>query len=160
MRLVIGACGRLKDGPERQIFDRYADRITPIGRTLGIGPFSSFELSESKSRSSAERKSSEAQGLLAKVPEGCVVIALDEKGKSFTTKELANYIQRERENGRGGLTFLIGGPDGHGGDVLDKACLKLSLSAMTLPHGLARIVLAEQLYRALTVLAGHPYHRV
>lgn len=159
MRLVIGAAGRLKQGPERQIFDRYGARITPIGKSLSIGPFSSFEILESKSRSSEERKNSEAKALLLKVPEGSSVIALDETGKAFTTIDFSNYLQYEREKGQVCLAFLIGGADGHGIEVKDKAQLKLSLSPMTLPHGLARILLAEQLYRALSILAGHPYHR-
>ena len=88
------------------------------------------------------------------------IVSLDERGKALTSAAFADLLRRQSDDGCKSMAFLIGGPDGHGPAVAAAARLSLSLSAMTLPHGLARVVLAEQLYRASTILAGHPYHRV
>jgi len=88
-----------------------------------------------------------------------VTVALDEHGRSLSSEAFAQWIAERRDGGAKTLAFLIGGPDGHSTEALKPATLKLSLGTMTLPHGLARVVLAEQLYRAATILAGHPYHR-
>lgn len=159
MRLIIGAIGRLKDGPESDLYDRYATRITPFGKSLSIGPLSLIELSESKLRSVEERKNAEASQLLSKLPEDSFVTVLDERGKAPTTKEFADDIRQLRYDGTPNLAFLLGGPDGHDKSVKQRANKIMSLGPMTLPHGLARVVLAEQIYRALTIMAGHPYHR-
>jgi 23S rRNA (pseudouridine1915-N3)-methyltransferase len=158
MRLVIAAVGRLKDGPERTLFERYWDRLEASGRSVGLGPLALFEVPESRATGRAERVADEAQRLLAKVSGVDVKVALDEHGKGQTTDAFTAFL-RDGRNAGTSLAFLIGGPDGHGPAVLHAADLKLSLGPMTLPHGIARIVLAEQLYRAATILAGHPYHR-
>lgn len=159
MRLVIAAVGRLKDGPERELYDRYAKRLEESGRSLALGPLRLVELIESRASGAAQRKADEAQRLLQGVGEAEVRVVLDGQGKSLTSDGLARWIAGERDRGCRSMAFLIGGPDGHGEAALDGAHLKLSLGPMTLPHGLARIILAEQLYRATTILAGHPYHR-
>jgi 23S rRNA (pseudouridine1915-N3)-methyltransferase len=133
MRIVLGAVGRLKAGAERTLFDRYWERLEVSGRAVG---------------------------LLTAAGEQTVLVALDERGKSLTSPAFADLLKRHRDDGCKDIAFLIGGPDGHGPAVIEAARVKLSLSAMTLPHGLARVVLAEQLYRAVTILSGHPYHRV
>lgn len=159
MRVLIAAAGRLKDGAERELFDRYAARFDQAGRTLSLGPLSVSELPESRAATVALRKADESVRLLKAAAGASVVIALDEAGKLETSAAFATRIAKWRDDGAGTLAFLIGGPDGHGNEVLASARLTLSLGPMTLPHGLARIVLAEQLYRTVTILTGHPYHR-
>jgi 23S rRNA (pseudouridine1915-N3)-methyltransferase len=159
MRIVIAAVGRLKDGPERELFERYRDRLEAAGRALGWGSVQVIEIPESRAAGRAARQSEEAERLLSKIEGVDTRIALDESGKSLSSEAFANLLRREREKGTQALAFLIGGPDGHGHEVEAAADVSLSLGAMTLPHMLARVVLAEQLYRAATILTGHPYHR-
>lgn len=158
MRITIGAVGRLKAGPETELADRYRKRFDGSGRALGLGPIVVAELAESRAATDALRKQDEADRLLGKVGDA-VIVVLDEHGRGLTSVAFADLIGRYRDDGIGELAFLIGGPDGHGAEVLDAARKTISLSAMTLPHGLARVVLLEQLYRASTILSGHPYHR-
>ena len=158
MRLTIAAVGRLKDGPERELFDRYWERCGGLGKTLALAPLKLAEMPESRATAAGTRKSDEAKRLLASAA-GSTIIALDEGGRAMTSAAFATYMRRERDAGTAGLAFLIGGADGHGDAVLASAAVRLSLGAMTLPHGLARVILAEQLYRAATIIAGHPYHR-
>jgi len=159
MRLLIAAVGKLKQGPERELSTHYLGRAEALGRSLSLSPLSSIELAESKAASAALRRDAEAEALLAKVPSGSKRICLDPGGKTLSSEDFAQVLGKLRDGGASGAAFLIGGPDGLGQPVLDGADLSLSLGPMTLPHGLARIVLAEQLYRAMTILAGHPYHR-
>lgn len=158
MRLTIAAIGRLKDGGERVLVDRYVKRCA-AGRTLGLGPVDEIELPESRLAQAAERQADEAKRLLKAVASADLIIALDERGKTLGSPEFSRWLGARRDDGRRHAAFLIGGPDGHGPDALRPAALRLSLGPMTLPHGLARAVLAEQLYRAITILSGHPYHR-
>jgi 23S rRNA (pseudouridine1915-N3)-methyltransferase len=159
MRITVAAIGRLKDGPERELFDRYWDRFGALGKKLSFTPLKLVEMPESRASSADARKADEAKRLLASAQDN-IIIALDENGKSITSAAFAQLLRKERDAGNSGLTFMIGGADGHGEQVLSSATLRLSLGAMTLPHGLARVVLAEQLYRAATIISGHPYHRV
>ena len=155
MKLRIVAVGRAKAGPEKTLLETYAKRLT--------WPLSVEEVEEKRPLSGDALKSREADLLLAAVDgkkaTQRVVIALDEHGKSMTSRELAKRIGQLKDQGVGEIVFLIGGVDGHGKAVLDRADLKLSLGAMTWPHMLVRAMLAEQLYRAQQILAGHPYHR-
>jgi 23S rRNA (pseudouridine1915-N3)-methyltransferase len=116
-------------------------------------------LNESRAEDASSRKSDEARRLLKAVSGAMVRIALDTEGQQFSSETFAKLIGRHTDGGAKTCAFLIGGPDGHGREVLDTADLKLSLGQLTLPHGLARVVLIEQLYRAATILSGHPYHR-
>jgi 23S rRNA (pseudouridine1915-N3)-methyltransferase len=158
MRLIVAAVGRLKDA-ERDLYGRYAKRFDAGGRSLGLGPLQLTEIGESRAATPDLRKDDEAQRLLKAASAAEVTVALDEEGRAVSSEAFAQWLAERRDGGAKAMAFLIGGPDGHGKGVLDAAALKLSLGAMTLPHGLARIVLAEQLYRAATILAGHPYHR-
>ncbi len=160
MRIDLIAIGKLKDGPERELYARYADRFTALGRGHALGPLKLTELPESRSANAAERKADEASRALKAVGATRRVIVLDERGKSLTSQAFAEVIRRERDAGSEALALVIGGPDGHGEAMRTAAMLELSLGAMTMAHGLARVVLAEQLYRAATIIAGHPYHRV
>ncbi|MCC7252858.1 23S rRNA (pseudouridine(1915)-N(3))-methyltransferase RlmH [Hyphomicrobium sp.] len=158
MRLSIVAVGRLKDGPERELYLKYAKRIDDTGRNVALGPVKLTEIAEARQASAAQRRADEAQRL-AVAADADFVVLLDEGGTALGSEAFARLLATRRDEGRRTTAFLIGGPDGHGGAARAKAQLVLSLGPMTLPHGLARIVLAEQIYRAATILSGHPYHR-
>jgi 23S rRNA (pseudouridine1915-N3)-methyltransferase len=157
MKISILAVGRLKSGAEQTQFNRYYDLFNAAARGLKMPPMTVVEIGESRSDSAAERKEAEAKELLKKVG-GSRLVALDEEGKSLTSYEFTAMISRLRDEALD-VAFAIGGPDGQGDDLKKAAHFQLSLGRMTLPHGLVRIVLAEQLYRAMTIMQGHPYHR-
>lgn len=159
MHLTIAAVGKLKAGPERELYRRYAKRVTQAGRALNIGPLASIEIGESRMGSARERRTGEAGALLGRLPDKAMLIALDEKGDALTSAQFAKHLRLQQEAGAAHLVFALGGPDGHGAALRERAARCISLGAITLPHMLARIVLAEQLYRAMTILSGHPYHR-
>lgn len=159
MRITIAAIGRIKAGPETELADRYRKRFDGSGRGLGLGPIAISELPEGRGATDTLRKSDEASRLLGKLGSDTLAVALDEHGKKLSSQAFADLIANYRDGGIGELAFLIGGPDGHGSEALDAARETVSLGAMTLPHGLARVVLLEQLYRATMILSGHPYHR-
>lgn len=159
MRFLIAAVGKLKDDEERSIVERYIKRLTVTGKPLGLGPITISELPESRAAAASERNADEAQRLLKATESALFKIALDEKGKPFSSESFAALLGKAADTSVKSCAFLIGGPDGHGSEVLKSSNVVLSLGAMTLPHGLARVILAEQLYRAATILAGHPYHR-
>lgn len=159
MRLIICAVGRLKDGPERVLCDRYSDRIAGAGGAVALGPVQTIETPESKASRGDQRREEEAHRLLAAVDPAIPLIAFDERGKTISSIDFANHIAVFRDDGHRALGLMIGGPDGHGAAVRERASVTLSFGAMTLSHGLVRVVAAEQLYRAMTILSGHPYHR-
>jgi 23S rRNA (pseudouridine1915-N3)-methyltransferase len=159
MRIVIAAVGKLKDSEEHAIVARYVERVNGAGRALGVGPTVISEFPDSRAAGAMERKRDEAARLLKVASDADFVVVLDTAGKSMSSEAFARFIAERRDAGAKKLAFLIGGPDGHGEGALKTANLKMSLGALTLPHGLARVILAEQLYRAATILSGHPYHR-
>lgn len=159
MRLVLAAVGRLKDGAERELCEHYCERFAAQGRAVSLGPLKIVELLESRAQSASLRQQDEAQRLMKACNDATVRVVLHERGKALTSEAFAKWLAKERDAGHRTVALMIGGPDGHGSEALNAASLQLSLGAMTLPHGLARVVLAEQLYRATTILAGHPYHR-
>ncbi len=155
MRMTICAVGRLKSGPELALVNDYLGRAERTGRSLGLAPFSVEEVSERKGKS----KSEEGQLLLRSVREGTMACALDERGKPLNSREFAEQIGTWRDQGVPEAAFIIGGADGLSDTVRARADLSLSLGSMVWPHMLARVMLAEQLYRATQILAGTPYHR-
>ncbi len=159
MRLIIAAVGRLKDGAERELLERYRDRFSDLGKRLAFSPVAWHELAESRAATATKRCAEEGAALLKLARDADTIIALDERGKALTSPAFAQLLGKIRDDGSATLAILVGGPDGLAPAVREAARIKLSLGAITLPHGLARIVLAEQLYRAATILAGHPYHR-
>lgn len=159
MRVLIAAVGKLKDDEERGIVTRYAKRFDQAGKPLGLGPLSIIELAESRAATLDARKADEAARLLKTAADSGLKIALDVEGRSYPSNVFASVLRKHADSGTKSCAFLIGGPDGHGPALLKAANFKLSLGPMTLPHGLARVVLVEQIYRAATILAGHPYHR-
>lgn len=158
MRITIAAIGRMKQGPERELVSRYLDRARAVGKPLALAGFDVLEFAESRAGSADARKDEEARTLIAALPEG-VRVGLDEHGKSISSPAFATQLGRWRDDGRPAVSFVIGGADGHGRELLQSADLTLSFSPLTWPHQLVRIMLAEQLYRATTILSGHPYHR-
>lgn len=151
MRIRIAACGRFKSGPERALFDHYAGRIT--------FPFDLKEIEEKKKLPPGALKKREGELLLAQVPGDAVIVALDEKGKSLSSAKFAEKLGQWRDDARD-VAFLIGGADGLDGAVRQRADLVIGFGVQTWPHLLVRGMLAEQIYRAQCILAGHPYHRV
>lgn len=158
MRFILAAVGRLKDA-EADLYERYEKRFDASGRALGLGPLKLAEISEARAAGADQRKADEAARLMKAAETADARVVLDEGGKTLSSEELARFVAQRRDDGCKAIAFLIGGPDGHGPAALDAATLKLSLGRMTLPHGIARIVLVEQLYRVTTILSGHPYHR-
>jgi 23S rRNA (pseudouridine1915-N3)-methyltransferase len=158
MRLLIAAVGKLKQGPERELIRHYLGRAEAAGRKLHLSPLAVVELPESRAATAKARKAAEGEALLAKIPSSHILIVLDPGGEALSSEAFAARLAKLRDGGAEGVAFVIGGADGLSPELLAKA-RAISLGAITLPHGLARIVLAEQLYRAATILSGHPYHR-
>lgn len=159
MRIRVIAIGRLKSAAEQLIAQDYLDRAARLGRRLGLTKIDLREVPESRGASAERRKSEEAQSLLAAIPAGSHVIALDTRGKELSSESFASELRRLADAGLTDLVFVIGGPDGLGLELLDRARLKLSLGRLTWPHRLVRAMLAEQIYRSVTILLNHPYHR-
>ena len=159
MRLIVAAVGRLKRGPERDLCERYRERVAKAGRAVGLKSIDIIEIAESRARDVARRATEESIAILSVVPEGAVRILLDERGQSLDSAALTGALRRWRDDGRGAVVFVIGGPDGLAPSLRESADLRLAFGAATWPHQLARIMLLEQLYRAVTILSGHPYHR-
>ncbi|MBJ3786423.1 23S rRNA (pseudouridine(1915)-N(3))-methyltransferase RlmH [Devosia sediminis] len=158
MRIAIAAIGRMKNGPERELVARYLDRAQASGKPLALTGFDVTEIAESRAGSAATRRAEEAKALRAALPEG-ITVMLDERGKGLNSEAFANQLARWRDDGRPAIGFVIGGADGIDPDFVRSADLTVSFSPMVWPHQLVRIMLAEQLYRATTILSGHPYHR-
>ena len=159
MQIDIVAVGRLKAGPEQELYGRFAERFAKAGRGLHLRGPELIEISESRARDVTERKREEAEAILARLAQGTRIVALDENGRDYDSKSFSALIVKEQEAGTSNLAFAIGGPDGHGEALLQAASLKLRFGSWTWPHQIARVMLAEQLYRATTILSGHPYHR-
>lgn len=158
MKITIAAVGRLKRGPERELAERLLKRATMVGRNTGLS-FEVREIAESRAGSERVRKDQEAAALLAVVPDKAVLVALDENGATMDSRAFAARIGQWRDDGSAELVFAIGGADGHGDALLERSDLQLAFGAMTWPHQIVRLMLAEQLYRSITILLGHPYHR-
>ncbi|MEM8753338.1 MAG: 23S rRNA (pseudouridine(1915)-N(3))-methyltransferase RlmH [Pseudomonadota bacterium] len=152
MRIRIVAVGRQKGGPEAALTQDYLARFDAAGRTLGLGPAAVTEVED--------RKRVGESGLLLKAaPKDAWLVALDERGRTMSSRDFATLLAAKRDEGRREAAFLIGGADGHDDALRGRADLLLSFGEMVWPHMLARAMLAEQLYRAASILAGAPYHR-
>ncbi|EAV44770.1 hypothetical protein SIAM614_07818 [Roseibium aggregatum IAM 12614] len=160
MRFTLFCIGKMKAGADKELFDRYIDRARKTGRGLGITEVALTEMSESRAQRADDRKAEEARGILAALSAGARLVVLDENGKNLSSPAFSQKLEAWKDEGVSDVVFAIGGADGHGQDVLNRADLKLALGAMTWPHQIARILLAEQIYRAMTIQSGHPYHRV
>jgi 23S rRNA (pseudouridine1915-N3)-methyltransferase len=159
MRLVIVSIGRLKQGPERELAERYRERFDDIGRKLGFRGLEIHEIPESRARDAATRLIEEAAAIAAVIPEKHLLVALDERGKNVDSAAFAQQLGRWRDESVANTIFTIGGADGLSPDLQRKAKLCIAFGSATWPHQMVRVMLLEQIYRAATILAGHPYHR-
>jgi 23S rRNA (pseudouridine1915-N3)-methyltransferase len=159
MRLIVIAVGRMKQGPERELAERYRKRFDEIGRKLGFRGLDIHEISESRARDASTRIAEEAAAIAASIPKNSVLVALDERGDNIDSAGLARQLGRFRDQSIANTVFVIGGADGLSPDLRRKQKLGLAFGTATWPHQLVRVMLLEQLYRAATILAGHPYHR-
>jgi len=159
MRIIVAAVGRLKQGPERELAERYRKRAADAGRGVGFRGVEIIEIRESKARETEKRVIEESIALANVIPEDAVTIVLDERGENLDSLQFSREIMRWRDAGRPTAIFVIGGADGLAASLRERADLRLAFGAATWPHQLVRIMLLEQVYRAATLLAGHPYHR-
>lgn len=159
MRLAVIAVGRLKDGPERELCERYRERGLALGRGIGLSGPDIVEIAEGRGRRPDERKREEAQAILAKTQPG-LIIALDERGRQLGSEAFATRLATARDAGTGHASLIIGGADGLSEEIRDRADITLAFGALTIPHQIVRALALEQLYRAMTIISGHPYHRV
>ena len=153
--MTICAVGRLRAGPEKALLDDYLARFDRTGRPVGLGPASVAEVEDRRGGGMA----AETELLIAAIPKTAITVALDERGRQFDSPAFAAWLRERAEHGTRDLAVLIGGADGLAPDLRDRADLVLSFGAMVWPHMLVRVMLAEQLYRAASILAGGPYHR-
>jgi 23S rRNA (pseudouridine1915-N3)-methyltransferase len=159
MRIIVAAVGRLKRGPETELSERYRKRAAQTGRQLGLRDIEIIEIRESRAGDAGRRMLEESIALANVIPQEAAVVLLDSRGQNIESAALAGHLTKWRTNGRSSVVFLIGGADGLAPSVCEKAELRLSFGAATWPHQLVRVMLLEQLYRATTILTGHPYHR-
>ena len=160
MRIGVIAVGRLKPGPEKLLAEDYRTRAEGLGRKSGVAKVNVTEFSESQASSAAARMSEEARLIAGALPSRAFSVVLDERGKPMASEAFADLLRRHLDGGTQDMTFIIGGPDGHAPETRDRASLLLGFGPMTWPHRLVRVLLFEQIYRGLTIIAGHPYHRV
>jgi 23S rRNA (pseudouridine1915-N3)-methyltransferase len=155
MKIRIAAISRIRSGPERQMLDDYIERCTALGRSIGLGPLTETQIDNRNLKTRADESRALAAGLDTKAR----IVLLDERGKSMKSNALANQIAVWRDDGCRELVFVIGGADGHDHTLLPKPDLMLALGPAVWPHKLVRIMLAEQIFRATSIIVGTPYHR-
>jgi 23S rRNA (pseudouridine1915-N3)-methyltransferase len=156
VRVHVCAVGRIRaDQPERAIFEDYHMRFNRTGKPLALGPLFETEVEDKKGGG----MEAEAELLTRAVPAGALLVTMDERGKVMSSPEFAAQLARWRDEGRQDVAFVIGGADGIAPGLRDRAAFSISFGRMVWPHMLVRVMLAEQLYRAATILSGGPYHR-
>jgi len=156
MKVHFCVVGRLRASPEKQLIDDYIERFDRSGRALGLGPCRIIEVEDKKNAGMA----AEAELLRKAIPKGAVICTLDERGKLLSSPDFSKRLADWRDTGRQDVAFVIGGADGINPSLRAEADFSISLGKMVWPHMLVRVLLAEQIYRAATILAGSPYHRV
>jgi 23S rRNA (pseudouridine1915-N3)-methyltransferase len=159
VRIVVAAVGRLKQGPETELSERYRKRAAQTGRQAGWRDLEIIEIRESRAAEAGKRMLEESIALANLIPQGAAVVLLDADGENLESAKLAGQLSAWRAADRPAAVFLIGGADGLAPSLRNKADLRLSFGAATWPHQFVRVMLLEQLYRAATILTGHPYHR-
>ncbi|MGE0596867.1 MAG: 23S rRNA (pseudouridine(1915)-N(3))-methyltransferase RlmH [Hyphomonadaceae bacterium] len=155
MRIIIAAIGRLRDHPEAVLAADYLTRAANAGRGLG---FKSVELIEAEGKPAGDARA-EAAALFRATPDTARKILLDERGAEWSSRQLAEKLARWRDDGLSHCVFWIGGADGASQSLKDQADEKLAFGRQTWPHRLVRVMICEQVYRAVTILSGNPYHR-
>lgn len=159
MRVLVAAVGRLKEGPERELAAWYRKRADATGRSLGLRDIEIIEIRESRAPDVERRRVEESIALANVIPDGAVVVVLDQRGESLDSPALAGLLREWRAEDRAAVCFIVGGADGLAPSLIGRAKVRLAFGKATWPHQLVRVMLLEQLYRAGTILAGHPYHR-
>jgi 23S rRNA (pseudouridine1915-N3)-methyltransferase len=159
MRVMIAAVGRLKAGPERELAERYLKRASQVGRAVGLSGFEIVEIRESRADNAERRMLEESIAIANVIPDRAVTVLLEERGESLSSAAFAGHLQAWRAEDKPAVAFVIGGADGLAPAIRDKSNLTLGFGAATWPHQLVRVMLLEQIYRAVTILSGHPYHR-
>lgn len=159
MRVVLAAVGRLKQGPERDLAETYRKRAAATGKSFGLREVEVIEIRESRARDGERRRTEESIAIANIIPDRAIVAILDERGENLDSAKFAALLREWRAEDRPAICFIIGGADGLAANLRTRAKLRLAFGAATWPHQLVRIMLLEQLYRAATILAGHPYHR-
>jgi 23S rRNA (pseudouridine1915-N3)-methyltransferase len=159
LKLHLSCIGKLKSGPEKSIAEDYVKRINQLGKSAGLKSLSLHESTESQKPAAPQRGSDEANFLWSTVPTAATTIVFDERGQSLSSEQFAQLIRKSADQGQSDLVFLLGGPDGHAPDTRTKANHVIALGSMTWPHRLARVMVLEQIYRAVTIMVNHPYHR-
>ena len=159
MRILVIAVGRLKQGPERELAERYRKRFDEVGRKLGFRGLEIREIGESRAREAQARIAEEAAAIAAAIPENSVLVTLDERGDNIDSSAFARRLGQWRDQATAQTIFVIGGADGLSPELQGKAKSRVAFGAATWPHQMVRVMLLEQLYRAATILAGHPDHR-
>jgi 23S rRNA (pseudouridine1915-N3)-methyltransferase len=159
MRFVVAAVGRLKTGPERELAEHFRKRAMNVGRQVGIQDVEVIEIRESRAREPERRVLEESIALANAIPSDAVSVVLDEHGQNLDSASFARSVRAWRDAGKPVVAFVIGGADGLGAQIKHQANVSLAFGAVTWPHQLVRIMLLEQLYRVITILTGHPYHR-
>ena len=159
MRIVVAAVGRLKQGPERELAERYRKRAADAGRWAGIQAVDMVEIRESRAGDPARRRLEESIAIANLSPERAVTVILDERGENLSSASLAGRLQGWRAEDKPAAVFIMGGAGGLTPNLREQANLAIAFGAATWPHQFVRIMLLEQLYRAATILTGHPYHR-
>jgi 23S rRNA (pseudouridine1915-N3)-methyltransferase len=158
MRIVVAAVGRLKRGPEVELAERYRERAVKSGRGIGLRSLDIVEIAESRARDTQRRMLEESIALANVIPENAATVLLDPRGETLDPNSFVKRLRGWNDGGRD-VVFVIGGPDGLAPTLSEKADLHLAFGALTWPHQLVRIMLLEQIYRAITIMSGHPYHR-
>lgn len=158
MRLSLVAVGRVKDGPERELVARYVKRAADAGRGLGFAGPAIIEIPEARAQRTDDRRAQEAAAIVKSAGEA-PLICFDERGEDLSSEQMAQWLGSRRDAGVRGVAFVIGGADGLAQSLRERAAAVWSFGSATFPHQIVRILAAEQIYRAMTILAGHPYHR-
>ena len=158
MRIVVGAIGRLKRGPEQELAERYRERAVKSGRGIGLRSLEIIEIAESRARVAERRMLEESIALANILPKDAVTVLLEPRGEALDSNAFTARLRGWNDGGRD-VAFVIGGPDGLAPTLSEQADLHLAFGTLTWPHQLVRIMLLEQIYRATTILSGHPYHR-
>ena len=159
MRLVVIAVGRLKQGPERELAEAYRKRAQVTGRALGVRDIEIVEIRESRAQDVERRRVEEAIVIANILPERAIIVILDEHGDNLDSAALSGLLRAWRAEDPPAVCFVVGGADGLAQSLQQRAKLRLAFGSATWPHQLVRVMLLEQLYRAASIVAGHPYHR-
>jgi 23S rRNA (pseudouridine1915-N3)-methyltransferase len=158
MRIVVAAVGRMKRGPEHELGERYRERAAKSGRGIGLRSVEVVEIAESRAREPQRRMLEESIALANIIPKDAVTVLLDPRGETLDSNAFTARLRGWNDGGRDAV-FVIGGPDGLAPSLAENAALRLAFGAATWPHQLVRVMLLEQIYRAVAILSGHPYHR-